>query len=410
MSLLLEQEGFPSSLAASFAGLRQDSAFTDVTLACEDGTQLEAHRVVLATSSTFFLGLLGKARHPHPLVYMRGLSPSSLFRLLDFLYLGEARVEEEQVEGFLTMAAELGVRGTTGHLLAGGAGERNQEEAPAESPADHQHQTVGEVMVKGEDIIRDNFENKSTLMEADSFIEGFTIVSENKKGATRNSHKRTHLPPLPDLDAQIYTNMTKLGPYWHCNFCDKKSADKPRIKNHLEYKHMNLEFPCDGCDKVYTTRDYLRGHKNRQCKSRVSREVERASSHECGQCGDSFDSTSTGAEHTCIALRKDLPNEVISIVTDNKDNATKREYEELNVKIYQNMTKIGAFWHCNLCDKTNKDKARIKNHLEYKHMNLEFPCDKCDKVFSNRDSLGAHQRTNRSHGFKVVMQEKISVI
>jgi len=42
--------------------------FTDVTLACEDGQQVEAHKVILASYSLFFLNL--EEKHSHPMIYM----------------------------------------------------------------------------------------------------------------------------------------------------------------------------------------------------------------------------------------------------------------------------------------------------------------------------------------------------
>ena len=38
--------------------LREDNEFADVTLACEDGQQIEAHKVTLEASSPFFQKLL----------------------------------------------------------------------------------------------------------------------------------------------------------------------------------------------------------------------------------------------------------------------------------------------------------------------------------------------------------------
>ena len=38
----------------AFGELREGKDFTDVTLACEDGQQVEAHKVVLTSSSPFF--------------------------------------------------------------------------------------------------------------------------------------------------------------------------------------------------------------------------------------------------------------------------------------------------------------------------------------------------------------------
>ena len=55
----------------AFVNLREDNDFTDVTLACEDGQQVEAHKVILAASSPFLQKLLGRNKHPHPLIYKK---------------------------------------------------------------------------------------------------------------------------------------------------------------------------------------------------------------------------------------------------------------------------------------------------------------------------------------------------
>ena len=61
-----------------------------MTLACEDGQQMEVHKVVLIASSPFFLNLLKKNKHPHPLVFMKGVQYDDLVSMVDFLYNGEA--------------------------------------------------------------------------------------------------------------------------------------------------------------------------------------------------------------------------------------------------------------------------------------------------------------------------------
>ena len=68
--------------------LWDDKDFTDVTLACEDGKQVEAHKVILASSSPFFQSILKKNKHIHPLIYMRGVKSDDLLAIVDFLYSG----------------------------------------------------------------------------------------------------------------------------------------------------------------------------------------------------------------------------------------------------------------------------------------------------------------------------------
>ena len=69
--LCLQWNDFKDNVHFSFGKLRNDNDFTDVTLACEDGQQVEAHKVILAASSPFFQKLLGRNKHPHPLIYKK---------------------------------------------------------------------------------------------------------------------------------------------------------------------------------------------------------------------------------------------------------------------------------------------------------------------------------------------------
>ena len=76
--LCLQWNDFQTNLTSAFRDLREDNEFTDVTLVCEDGQQVKAHKVVLISSSPFFKNLLQRNKHPHPLIYMRGLNSKDL--------------------------------------------------------------------------------------------------------------------------------------------------------------------------------------------------------------------------------------------------------------------------------------------------------------------------------------------
>ena len=98
--LCLQWNDFQENLQAAFKDLRGDKNFTDVTLACDDGQQVEAHRLILALSSPLFQKLLEKSKHPHPLIYMRGLKSEDLMAIVDFLYFGEANVLQENLDSW----------------------------------------------------------------------------------------------------------------------------------------------------------------------------------------------------------------------------------------------------------------------------------------------------------------------
>ena len=103
------------NVSSAFGDLRQDKEFTDVILACEDGQQVEAHKVVLIASSPFFQKILKRNKHPHPLIYMRDVRPENLLAMVDFLYHGEANVSQENLDPFLVLAEELQLKGLRGN-------------------------------------------------------------------------------------------------------------------------------------------------------------------------------------------------------------------------------------------------------------------------------------------------------
>ena len=111
--LCLQWNDFKENVNSAFGKLRNDKEFTDVTLVCEDGQQMEAHKVIIASSSPFFEKILRKSKHPHPLIYLKGFQSKDFASILDFLYFGEANVYQEDLDPFLAIAEEIELKGLT---------------------------------------------------------------------------------------------------------------------------------------------------------------------------------------------------------------------------------------------------------------------------------------------------------
>ena len=77
--LYLRWNDFQENIKTTFTSLRKDDYFTDVTLACKDGIQVNAHKVILAVSSPYFENMLKINKHLHPIIYMRGIKSKDLF-------------------------------------------------------------------------------------------------------------------------------------------------------------------------------------------------------------------------------------------------------------------------------------------------------------------------------------------
>ena len=110
----LAWENFQTNIPHAFHKVRISEDFCDVTLACDDQGLVKAHKVILASGSMFFQKLLSTGRlgpSPHPLLYLRGVSANQLEAVLDFLYSGEARVGQGELQSFLDLAQELEMSG-----------------------------------------------------------------------------------------------------------------------------------------------------------------------------------------------------------------------------------------------------------------------------------------------------------
>ena len=112
--LCLQWNDFKENVNSAFGKLRDDKELADVTLVCEDGQQMGAHKVILVSSSPFFEKILQKSKHPHPLIYLKGFQSKYFSSILDFVYFGEANVYQEDLDPFLAIAEEIKLKGLTG--------------------------------------------------------------------------------------------------------------------------------------------------------------------------------------------------------------------------------------------------------------------------------------------------------
>ena len=91
----------------------RNNDFCDVTLVSKDNKRLGAHKVILASFSTFFRNMLVNKKHHHTLVFMRGVEHFVLEALLDFIYSGEAKLDQKHMNSSEMVRIELEVFGIT---------------------------------------------------------------------------------------------------------------------------------------------------------------------------------------------------------------------------------------------------------------------------------------------------------
>ena len=249
--ICLKWNDFQETISSSFKDLRQDKDFADVTLACEDGHQVAAHKVVLTSFSPLFMNILKSNKHQHPLVYMRGIKSEDLVAIIDFLYLGETRVLQENLDSFLAIANELRLKGLTGEL-----------ENPATNDNDHN--------IKRESLYQETQQfRRAKLPNTDDVKLSFQtdkILSLDKSTVSDDSRQ---------LDEQISSMMEATENFltrksgqrmkaFVCKVCGKE-AEFTDLKRHIESFHISgTTHSCEICGKISRSRRGLRRHNDRE--------------------------------------------------------------------------------------------------------------------------------------------------
>ena len=124
----LKWNEFEANIRESFKTLREEERFFDVTLATDDGHQIQAHKMILSAGSNFFSDIFLKNNHSNMLIYLKGISSAYLQHVTDFLYNGEAFITQEELKLFIETAQELQVKGLQGDLQNLGENEHEKEE------------------------------------------------------------------------------------------------------------------------------------------------------------------------------------------------------------------------------------------------------------------------------------------
>ena len=235
--LSLQWNEFQENIISVFGRLRDDKNFTDVTLACEDGQQLEAHRLILIASSPFFENILKRNKHSHPLIYLKGFQSQDLVAIIDFLYFGEANVLQENLNSFLEIATELKLKGL--------ASPKTTEEIRTETT--HNNSFNNELAPNVDPI-----ENVSTaLTTLDESSGELQTLDERVKSMMKKSQNMVPAGTLKRTKASI------------CRVCGKEGHPKT-IQDHIEAKHLEgISIPCALCGKTCPSRNALISHKSR---------------------------------------------------------------------------------------------------------------------------------------------------
>ena len=350
---------FTESAKVAFKNLWTSGDFTDVTLACADGEQVKAHKVILSSCSPFFKKILLDNSHQHPLIYMKGCDMKYIKELLQFVYTGEVEVENEVLTNFLEAADELQISGLTKTDLKPEQENGNlQKETKAGKNDDKKMQTVSEDSVYQCRTCNKNFTTKTNL--------------------------KAHMLSIHN------------GVKHECRYCPYKSGFKQNLRKHIQNKHnTNTLPPLEPLELAPLELDPI--------------ELEPLELGQVSKTEESSEIYETN-ESTMKPLEQMLKTEELEdILETNEPSEISSNFSgyfcdhcNIEVRSGKALTKHrseehpGLGFYCSDCAKEFKSNANLKLHKRAVHEGVKIPCKSCDSIFTNPSNLNAHKKKKHS--------------
>lgn len=285
--------------------------------------------MVLSACSPFFQEVLKANPHPHPLLFLQNVKQTDLLAVLDFMYLGEVQVVQENLASFLAVAEDLEVKGL---MRKNSPNEQQNVEEPllerkpplpistltpwqpsnalplaqeAQAPCLIKPVPESQLKTAKPSISPQSEPSEVQIPNAHDSVSSDDLVAEDVVNVEYNSencidHDDLSIVASPEVAADVYEGsrfqggLLMPGPStaearrgneankeniascirklhdnaFQCLMCSKISTKKQGLINHIENQHFPGSYPCDGfgCWAVFKSRGSLNTHVQRNHK------------------------------------------------------------------------------------------------------------------------------------------------
>jgi len=223
-------KGYPSDLLKY---IEQDTSQFDVTLICDKGLQVKAHRIILSTASDFLREILCSLDETNTYILLNEFKKHEVEKVLGFIYGGEVELIQADFEKFLLLSRMLGI-------LDLGA-------------------SIDDINLAGcafQEAISIDRKNISITLKPQKL----SVVKSSVEPKTLQEVDCVNINEMINEESQLrLTEPVKIDGLWECPICGKTFIKKYHAKCHTNI-HFKSDHKCDLCSKSFGTRDSLRSH------------------------------------------------------------------------------------------------------------------------------------------------------
>jgi len=253
--------------------LLENKSFLDVTIACGDDEQIDAHKLVLSVASPIFERLFERNPRLHPLIYLSGVKKNIVESLLHFIYTGKAKVAQGELNEFLALSESLKIQGLFEEDLTTKINENTSQgtDTPIHPPNTHENSdieyTIEDQTMRLTESGTNNEEGFITIDESHSHeidIQGKEIKEESTEVECKVFLKEIFddksVMTVDDYDVMIDTMLYRNGTTWNCAKCVYTSSYRGHVREHVESHCTNVSIGCSFCGADFGRKRVYRMH------------------------------------------------------------------------------------------------------------------------------------------------------
>ena len=378
----------PEKTTEIWRDLYRSKTYTDVTLVCNDKKVIEAHRIILNASSPVLGKILDQNTTPHPWIYLRGIDFEDMEAIINFLYNGEASVDQSKVNEFFEIAEDLEIAGITNSQEM--KNDFCSEQYPKE--LDNNSENPREISKKADEDPYDPDEQENT---------------EITRTISKSEYKDPYDPDEQDDDIIMDDS------YDVNQVIAEAAIESPFIDTVNEDQYQKHEFVEEESFKtIKSKKKKVKEAEQSKVSSSVVPVNNQEKPHQCTICGSRYISIGGLEMHTKLKHKTKLAlveaqnpqnyvsrsisvNDYAVAIVDPQtltNQATIMPSAKSVVKVSQEAM---AKFKCNLCDYKTSLKATLKLHILQVHIGKTYNCVRCEFTTKQKDLLKKH--LNEAH-------------
>ena len=342
----LRLDSYPQHLEDIMKKLLSLEEFADVTLVCDDGKHIKAHRNILSICSPVLKNILQIDQRNVPIIYLRGINHYEMEAIIKFIYLGQASVLKTKVDSFLQVADNLKIKELTQMGEERGRDVNDLIDKNTTKKSDNNSQ----------EIIIDNDEEGEIKEATISLDDSEAMIIEDLKLSEKNTcdNKEKAEENYNDEECNAFEDFVDQVLNTHEELEEQeKSMNKvkkePKTVSNNKDKDVLLDKTCDECGKVFAKKKNLAWHKIT---------VHSKSEYPCSKCDHKFtrpdrlrihiQSKHDGTKYSCPHCQKDF---------NFQTNCT------AHIKSVHEKVK----YDCSFCNQNYTDRATLRRHVLREH-------------------------------------------